>query len=59
MTKTLDEFFDSYGATIRLKENLEINLDVFGDSLDAESKEGLMRINLIMIRQCLQDFGVE
>lgn len=59
MTKTLDEFFQSYGATKFLVENLECNLDVLGDQLSDDDKESLMRVNLIMIRQCLNDFGVE
>lgn len=59
MAKTLDEFFQSYGATKVLLKNLETNMDVFGDRLSEDDKEGLMRTNLIMIRQCLQDFGAE
>lgn len=59
IAKTLDEFFDSSEATRLLVKNLETNLEVFGDTMDQECKEDLMRVNLIMIRQCLQDFGVE
>jgi len=59
MTPTLDEFFQKYEATRTLLENLEANMDVYGEELDTKTKEGFMRVNLIMIRQCLQDFGAE
>lgn len=56
--KTLDEFVDSYTAVKKLKENLQANLDAITE-LDDETKETLMRCNLIMVRQCLEDFGAE
>ena len=59
VSKTLDEFFDSYGATKFLRENLQANMEAMGDSMTKEEQDGLMRVNLIMIRQCLQDFGAE
>lgn len=55
---TLDEFIEKYSSVKHLKENLEANLDAMTD-LSKEEKEGLMRVNMIMIRQCLQDFGAE
>jgi len=58
MTKTLDEFFESYEATRFLIENLKANAQVYCASMNAEDQEALMRVNLIMIRQCLQSFGV-
>ena len=57
--KSLDEFFESYGAAKVLRENLEMNLDTLGYRLTKQDKEMLMRINLIAIRQCLEDFGAE
>lgn len=59
MSKTTDEFFESYEATRFLVQNLEANISALANELDEDSKEMLMRTNLIMIRQCLQDFGVE
>ncbi len=59
MSQTLEEFLNKYPATKLLVENLEANLDVFGERLSRRDKDALMRTNLIMIRQCLQDFGVE
>lgn len=58
MSKSLQEFFDSYEATQFLVKNLQANMDNLTD-LDDEHKAMLMRCNLIMIRQCLEDFGVE
>lgn len=58
MKKTLDEFFDSHEATKLLRENLKINLDVLLD-IERQDKETLLRMHLTMVRQCLQDFGVE
>lgn len=55
---TLDAFFDRpYSAAKRLKEALETNMEALGDDLDPETKELLMRVNLIAIRNCLQDYG--
>lgn len=56
MSKSLEEFIDKYSAVKVLKKNLRANLDALTD-LSEEDKEMLMRMNLIMIRQCLQDFG--
>lgn len=58
MGKSLSEFIESYSALEVLERNLEANLDALTDLSDKE-KEMLMRCNLIMIRQCLEDFGVE
>lgn len=55
MSKTLDEFFESREATRLLVKNLEVNLDQFADEMSDESKEAFMRVNLIMIRQCLTE----
>lgn len=59
MTKTLDEFVESYPAVNFLKENLQANLDVYFPDMDEEEQEQFMRMNLIMIRQCLNSFGVK
>lgn len=58
MAKTLDEFFESHEATKLLVQNLEANMSQFFE-LSKEDKKTLMRLNLIMIRQCLEDFGAE
>jgi hypothetical protein len=59
VTKTTEEFFESHTATRRLLDNLKANEDVFCYDMNEEDKKSLMRCNLIMIRQCLEDFGVE
>lgn len=59
MTKTLNEFFQSYESTRLLLSNLETNMLVYCDDMPKEDWESLMRTNLIMIRQCLEDFGAE
>lgn len=58
---TLEQFFNRKGmSATELRKNLEANMEaVVGDELDKETKETLMRVNLIMIRQCLQDYGDE
>jgi hypothetical protein len=56
--KTLDEYFETHEALKLLKENLETNLEVM-TKLKKEERESLMRLNLVVIRQCLQDCGVE
>ena len=59
MTKTLDEYFQGHQALKLLIRNLKANEDVFLKEMSVLNKESLMRCNLIMIRQCLEDFGVE
>jgi hypothetical protein len=56
---SLNDWFEKYEATKLLKENLETNLEILGSKLSKEEKESIMRMNMIMIRQCLQDCGVE
>lgn len=58
MSESLDEFFEKYEAAKRLKENLKTNIDALTD-LKKREKEALLRCHLIMICQCLQDFGAE
>lgn len=58
MGDSLDEFIEKYSAVKHLVKNLKANLDALTDLLPHE-KEALMRMNMIMIRQCLQDFGAE
>jgi len=59
MGLSTDEFFASYPATKKLVKDLETNMSVFCDRLSKDERRGLMRTNLIMIRNCLQDFGIE
>jgi hypothetical protein len=59
MGKSLEEFFETNEATRLLVENLESNMKALGDELSPEARDMLMRTNLIMIRQCLMDCGVE
>ncbi len=54
-----EDWFQKYGATRELVKNLEANIEGVADELDQETKDILMRVNLIMIRQCLLDFGIE
>jgi hypothetical protein len=58
MTKTLDEFFQSREELQFLLSNLQANMQVYCAPMDTEDQEGLMRVNLIMIRQCLNSFGI-
>jgi len=57
--KTLDEFFESRRELQFLLSNLRANMQVYCASMDQEDQDDLMRVNLIMIRQCLNSFGVE
>ena len=59
MSKTLDEFVDSNDAISFLKENLQQNMEVYCPDMEEEEQEEFMRMNLIMIRQCLNSFGVK
>lgn len=59
MGKSLDEYMDQYEATRLLVRNLEANMREMGGQLSADDQKALLRVNLIMIRQCLQDFGVK
>lgn len=57
---TTEEFFDRWFITRLLKQNLQANMDaIVGDKLSQELKDLLMRTNLLVIRQCLQDFGID
>lgn len=56
MSNTLDEFFEAYEATQILRDNLCANINALTD-LSEEQKRALLRCHLIMIRQCLEDFG--
>lgn len=58
MAKSLREFIEKYSAVQELEVNLKANLDAMTD-LDEKEKETLLRLNMIMVRQCLQDFGAE
>lgn len=54
---TLDEYFERWGATRVLRESLKDNMVALGDGLSKQEQDALMRVNLIVIRQCLEDFG--
>jgi hypothetical protein len=56
---SLDEWFEKYEATRILRENLETNLKAIAGQLTEKQREILMRVNLTVIRQCLQDCGLE
>lgn len=58
MSETLEQYFEKHSALSVLVKNLKINLDNLTDLSESEKKV-LMRMNLIMIRQCLKDCGVE
>lgn len=59
MGKSLDEFIEKYGAVQHLVKNLKTNIDVYCDGWSEEEKEQFLRLQMIMVRQCLQDFGAE
>jgi hypothetical protein len=58
MGKSLNEFIEKYSSVQLLEKNLRANLDML-THLPEDDKDALMRMNLIMIRQCLEDFGAE
>lgn len=55
---SLDEFIDRYSSVKRLQENLKTNLEAITD-LPEDDIDNLVRIQMILIRQCLEDFGAE
>lgn len=59
MSKSLDEFVESNPSVKFMKDNLKVNMEVYCPDLTEEDQEQFMRMNLIMIRQCLNDFGVK
>lgn len=59
MGKSLDDFINTYESTRFLKQNLEVNMDTYCEDMPREERDQFMRMNLIMIRQCLMDFGAE
>ncbi len=54
---TLDEFFEKTEARRLLVENLEVNTRIYVP--DHLVQKELMRVNLIVIRQAMEDEGVE
>lgn len=56
---TVEEFFEQHKDLIFLVENLKANMDVYCDTMSEEEKETFMRMNLIMIRQCMESLGNE
>lgn len=54
---TLIEFFEKTQARRLLVENLKTNMLVF--QISETDQEEFLRMNLIMIRQAMQDEGVE
>lgn len=54
---TTEEYFQDTEAKRLLVENLETNLAL--TDLTSSEKKSLMRLNLIMIKQCMEDHGVE
>lgn len=59
MSKTLDEFIESYSAVKFLQKNLRCNIEVYCEDMPKEEQENFLRMNMTMFRQCLQDFGAE
>lgn len=56
---TTEEFFESSEATRLLVKNLKTNISIFMDETPPEVQAGLLRANLIVIKQCLQDCGFD
>lgn len=56
--KSLNDFIDSYAVLQVLRDNMQVNINEFCDDFTAEEKRILLRMQLIMVRQCLNDFGV-
>jgi hypothetical protein len=59
MSQTLDQFIAKYSAVQHLVKNLKANMDVYLDDWPESEKDKFLRMNMIMIRQCLEDFGAE
>lgn len=59
MRNSLIDYMSKHEATRILVKNLQINMEVLAEKLTEQEQEALLRVNLIVIRQCLQDFGVE
>lgn len=58
MGASTTEYFNKWEATRMLRDGLEETLnDLFDHKLNEADKELLMKMNLILIRQCLEDFG--
>lgn len=55
----LEEWFEKYEATRLLKENLEANMHVLCHKLTEEQKKVLLKMNMTVIRQAMQECGVE
>lgn|SRR5665213_1985992 len=51
---TLDEWVESHKALKDLDENLRTNLSIYTD-LSAEDTANLMRVNMRMVRQCIEE----
>jgi carbonic anhydrase len=51
---TLDEWVESHKALKDLDENLRTNLSIYTD-LSAEDTANLTRVNMRMIRQCIEE----
>lgn len=55
-SRTLDDYFASHAALRLLRQNLEMNLLNMG--VQPDIIPGLLRVDLIVIRQCLDMLGV-
>jgi len=57
--KTLKEFIEGHGPVKNLAMGLTDTVNIYGDRMTGEEKVDLLRVSLVLVRQCLQDFGVE
>lgn len=55
MVPTLEEFFQKSASRKLLVENIKSNLSVYcRDRLSEEERADLLRLELIMVRQCIE-----
>jgi len=56
---SVDEWFEQSEALRLLESNLRHNLLALADDLSEERRESILRVEKIIIRQCMQDHGVD
>ena len=53
----IEIWFEKYGAAKVLKQNLELNMGAI--RMSEQDRRTLLLMNLIVIKSCLQDCGLE
>lgn len=55
----VEDWYEQNDVTKLLKQNLECNIRVMCDRMPKDERDSLLRLQLIMIRQTMVEFGVE